>query len=385
MNRVLALGLTLVVPGLAFAADPPQWPPRAATPNPILKAAHQAPDVPAVPAPGTPPAAPVALPPVSSGTGSAALMPLPGLLTSGMLPTTPTVPAAGCDVPGGCATDADRGRPPFGAGLGPCVDRFKRWLAFQPGPPVVPTCVPEPYHPPVRTFFPCKPNAGCGAGGLSYGNGANGCGAGGLGCGNGANGGVNGGAAGGPIPTLADRFGLGTGSGCGPDGCPAPKHKGLGACARPSQVGATTGEIACEVGPVSVPLPAGCVGSGTSGYHGGCDTLAAACGTGCGHGSAVHRLLHGLGSCRHQGGCSAGGVVAGGVTGSVVPVVMGYTRPAVGGYRYADPLGVPGVGNTSGGPSGGQPGGAMVPQQTVAPVQHTVPATPAANRPFTNP
>lgn len=395
MNRALALGLTLVAPGLMLAADPPWTPPATvwtSAGNPVGKAVTQTPDVPAVPAPGTPPplapapraaplpavapapapaqlstlpAYPVTMPPMSSGTGSAAMMPLPGLLT-GIMSTTPTIPADVCATADDCPPAARGGRPPFGTGLGPCVDRFKRWLSFQPGPPVLPTCVPEPYHAPVRTFFPCKPThggqPGCGTGG--YGAGGYGVLGGSLGASGGL--GANSGVVHGPPPTLADRFGMGTGAGCGSDGCPAPKHKGFGAFARPSQVGATTGEVACEVAPVGVPLPAGCVGSGYSGCYTGCDAKSS-------HGPVAQRLMSGLGGCRH-GGCSSGGVV----TGSVVPVVMGYTRPAVGGYRYADPLGIPGAG----GRPGSQQGGAMIQEPVIAPIQHTAPA---ANRPFTNP
>jgi hypothetical protein len=119
MKRAFALGVGLIVTGIASAAEPAP-PPRAATLGLPLSAA-----------------------------------------VSSVLPTAPSVPATGyvteaAPAPASCAPGAAcqqrEGRP--------CLQRFWNWLTFQPGPPVLPVFVPKPYRTPIRAYFPC---VGCNA------------------------------------------------------------------------------------------------------------------------------------------------------------------------------------------------------------------------------
>jgi hypothetical protein len=115
MKRVFALGVGLIVSGIATAGEPAP-PPRAATLG----------------------------------------MPLSSAVAS-VLPT-PSIPSTGYvaeSAPSSCAPGAacqSAGRP--------CLQRIWSWLTYQPGPPVLPVFVPKPYRTPIRGYFPC---IGCNA------------------------------------------------------------------------------------------------------------------------------------------------------------------------------------------------------------------------------
>ncbi len=371
MNRYLALGVGLVAVGVGRAADPAPspWRPPATvwtTPTAVKQAQATTPaptpaapaPMPGVPAPGTPtpaastPAASVVVPPAMTAPPApmygSVTDPLPAML--GTLPTTPTVPLAVC-AGGGCgAAGCPAAGPALAArrvGNGSFLSCFGRWVCFQPGPPVLP-CEANRYHAPVRSFFPCVsgPGGSCAPGGHPGG----------------------GHAAGGPAAGCA-AGNCATGA-CGDSllggACAAPKHKGLGAFSRPSQSAPTTGPTEAVTQAIGVPLPAACIGTGP-GYAGsfaGCGTIGHACRTGAG-GSLLDRAFNRLTPV--PGLAEAAPVMAAPTT--VVPTVVGYTRPAAPGYRFADPLNPPQVNQTSAAPPR--------PAPAVQPAGHT--------RPFTRP
>ena len=441
MNRFLLLSAALAA-GPALAADAPPPPvrswmppptvwkdaqqpmPVAQTPAPIpgvpspaaqappkaqdvpLGAPNAVPRMPSVPTPAPAPQPAPQLAPQPAPQTGAATAPLYDLL-SAPLPTSPSVPAyqyTHAVFPESVLTAPTQACAECGpAARSSCLARLGSWLAFQPGPPVLPVCAPNRYQAPLRDYFPCVGGAGCGANGCGAAGCNRGLGAGGYpasagvsplggvglaaparpaagsrlanlgsGLGNlrglvtpaghgnmsdssGGGGGVLGPVAGGcGTPGLIQGgplAGLHFDGGCGSDGCVAIKHKGLGAFDGPSEGAPVTGPTCVGTQAVGVPLPASCVGSpaGYTGCYAGCDTVGSACRQGAGG-----RLM-GLvfGTCR--GGCSQ---VAEGGNGfaptSVVPVVTGYARPQVGNYRYADPLNRV-VGPTVGQPELGQP------------------------------
>ena len=84
---------------------------------------------------------------------------------------TPTVPPVGHQAsacpPAGCGFgEAACGTPLF-PGVGPkpgdrtCLNRFLDFVCYRPGPAALPLFTPTPFHAPLRTYFPCKPEAGC--------------------------------------------------------------------------------------------------------------------------------------------------------------------------------------------------------------------------------
>jgi hypothetical protein len=138
MKRLLALGLGIALAGAAAAQ----------TGNP---------GTPLFPAPATPVQATPATP----------------------WPTAPTVPQT-CNPATGCAAtpssgfglgfglggDVPCGTPLF-PGVGPkpgdrtCLNKFLDFVCYKPGPSVLPVLTPTPFHAPLRTYFPCKPDANC--------------------------------------------------------------------------------------------------------------------------------------------------------------------------------------------------------------------------------
>jgi hypothetical protein len=133
MNRLIAFGLGLVCAGTAAAQYP-------VSPYTGTSWNRQSPPT-AQPAP--PPV------PVRSVGAADVTQPLPTAV-SAVLPATPPMPyGSGACVGGGCPP-ADCGRDGR-----PCLQRFKEWLCFQPGPACLPKCIPTPYRAPLRRYFPC--------------------------------------------------------------------------------------------------------------------------------------------------------------------------------------------------------------------------------------
>ncbi len=425
MRFQLKWGVAALILGAAtptFAADPPPaWTPptpvwttlptRPASIQPPATAPAPVPAPMAAPAPASP--MPMLTPapypaPTPAATGTPLLINVPAnsvrenlSSTCNAYSTVPTVPAptmgAPC-APGGCSTASAGpgvGLPSLGlrarlanlgGGGGACAAKLKDWLCYQPGPAVIPACMPEPYQAPPRAFFQNRTHgAGCTTGICGV-PGTTGCAP--TGCAPGAglpslgarlgaalhSGGTAGCTtcnSGGVGPNLASTLGLD--GGCGPDGCAQIKHKGIGACAVPSMMAPTTGETPCQLQAVGVPLPENCVGNNVaSDCLGGCDAVGSACRRGCGT-SMLSRLVH-----RNRDCYEAGSAAPGFVPTSITPTITGYVvakQPAR--YRYADPINAAGTSPSGVVPSTATPGTQIdaTPQSTPTGSQ---PSTPGA-------
>lgn len=135
MNRLIAFGLGLAWAGAAAAqtGGPASPMPAPAAPVHSAATAQPWPTAPTVPQPGNPAAA------------------------------CAMYPATGYSVGFG---EAPCGTPLF-PGVGPkpgdrtCLNRFLDFVCYKPGPSVLPVLTPQPFHAPLRTYFPCKPDANC--------------------------------------------------------------------------------------------------------------------------------------------------------------------------------------------------------------------------------
>jgi len=328
MKRFFLLGSLLVNAAAGFAADPLSVYPgttvktaESATPSTVLTPAVSSPTS------STPLAMPSTLSqPLSRILGSAASpatqqpsMPVSYPMNGMIAPTVPVsaYQTAGCET-GTCAANCDVPLFPTAGGSGrprPALDRLIDWLSYRPGPSQLPILVPVPYSAPLRAYFPCRDPGSCGGTAGPSGSGS----------------GYGGG--------LGSRFGsagMGIGSCNTVDGsckdrvCNAPIPKGFGAFAKPSGYCPTAGSLGVGCAPIAVPLPASCVG--TMGCVAGCRQS---------RGNAFARLFGCFSSTTH--GCSSGGCA--GVAGdpnwqpptATVPMIMGYTFPTQGQYRFAHP------------------------------------------------
>jgi hypothetical protein len=96
--------------------------------------------------------------------GAAAAQPWPTVPQAGPPAAACAANPAGYGV--GYGGDAPCGTPLF-PGVGPkpgdrtCLNRFLDFVCYKPGPSVLPILTPTPFHAPLRTYFPCRPDANC--------------------------------------------------------------------------------------------------------------------------------------------------------------------------------------------------------------------------------
>lgn len=124
MMRLVIVGCGVLWSGAVFAQNPVSvYPTRQAQPMPP----------------------PAAMPVVNQ--------PLPQVVATGLAPAP--MSCASCTHAAACPLHRRASRP--------CLQRIFDWVTYRPCPRVLPVLTPTPYQAPLRTYFPCKPDA-CGAG-----------------------------------------------------------------------------------------------------------------------------------------------------------------------------------------------------------------------------